>query len=235
MSAGRAGTALTGSTNSRSSPHSPPDGQESRNSYSSACLGGGGGGGGGSSFTAIAVQSSTFATDSGGLAPEVVADGFVDSTSAIASSLQGVIPSASAPGRIGSILSAGRFSRWLLARYPGTLLVDWFTEVRHHGHPRTVLVGQARTTFRTPSFRRVNVILTPAGRKRLLAVDRLTVTIRATFTPRGHRSVTISRTIVLRRRRPPIHDRAAPGHRHDRIHANTGVVPYWSWAWSHQG
>ena len=204
------------------------------NSSDSACLGGGGGGGGGSSFAATSVQSPSFATNSGGPVPEVLVDGFVESTSAIASSLQGVVPSASAPGRIGSILSAGRFSRWLLARYPGTLLVDWFTVVRHDGHPRTVLVGQARTTYRTPSFRRVNVILTPAGRKRLRAVNRLTVTIRATFTPRGHRSITISRTIVLRRRPAPIHDRAAPGPRHDEVHANTGVVPYWSWAWSHQ-
>jgi hypothetical protein len=196
---------------------------------------GGGGGGGGSSFAASSVESPAFVANTGKLPPEVVIEGFTASPAAIERSLLSQLAVAGRGARIGAILAARRYSAWLRAIYPGRLAVRWSSRVSTDGRLRNVLIGTARANYRTPSFRRVNVILTPAGRKRLRAVDRLVVTIRATFAPRGHRSITISRTIVLHRRPPPIHDRAAPGPRHDEVHANTGVVPYWSWAWSHQG
>ncbi len=159
---------------------------------------GGGGGGAGSSFAATSAQSPTFSSNTANLPSEIAIDPFTAAPLAITRSLQPQLAVAGGPGRIRSILAAGRYSTWLRAVYPGHLVVDWSSVVRKDGHPRRVLIGTGQTSYRTPSFARVNVVLTGAGRKLLRSVHRLRVTVKATFTARDHPSVIVSRTAVLR-------------------------------------
>jgi hypothetical protein len=97
--------------------------------------------------------------------------------------------------RIAALLRAGGYSLAFRAPSPGTLTVGWYMLV--HGRHRLLASGSA--TAGRPGTLLIKVKLTRTAKKLLRASRSLSVTSRATFTPDGGSSTTLTATFTLKR------------------------------------
>jgi len=143
--------------------------------------------------------SSCFAVDSAG---NVLAGGPPLTTAQIrALLLEHLIPGGTR-AKIATVLNHGGYSFLFTAPSAGRLSISWLRVPRRAhlaSQPKTVLIAAATKRFATAGRVRIKIKLTRRGKRLLEAAQRVKLTAKATFTPRGRPSITALITFTLRR------------------------------------
>jgi hypothetical protein len=98
-------------------------------------------------------------------------------------------------GTIRGVLNHAGYSFAFVAPSPGRLVMAWYYAPKH-GHK--VLVSKVTLVYHASGRATAKILLTARGRRLLSGARRVKLNATGTFTPAGHRGITMSRAITLK-------------------------------------
>ncbi|MGZ4295520.1 MAG: hypothetical protein ACXVVK_00530 [Solirubrobacteraceae bacterium] len=157
---------------------------------SSTAGGGTGGGSGGSGGSGGTGGTGGTAGGQGGSGGSVTL-----SVSKLRALLHNVLAVHGKAGTIRGVLNHAGYSFSFAAPSSGRLVMGWYATPKHG---KKVLVATVTLVFHSSGLATAKILLTTSGRRLLSGTRRMHLTAKGTFTPAGHRAVSVSRQITLK-------------------------------------